>query len=154
MCAVSAPLPQVATSPSDPGRWRPSGDELTDMPKMMFVAEESSCCLRLCLNMIGGLNLRCVPSLHQVEVDGDRLWGLAGMFCDVLPTNPSARPPPPRASLSRARGGERGGGWGPARKRRMLACSGGRLSGAAVIRRRAHSTPHTLLPHNTPLGIA
>ncbi len=30
------------------------------MEKMMYVVEESSCLMRCCLTILGGLNLRCV----------------------------------------------------------------------------------------------
>lgn len=72
-----APMPPgktAASSPSEPGRWMPTGMELEAMEKMMYVVEESSCLMRCCLTILGGLNLRGLKLHFKVNpATGDAL---------------------------------------------------------------------------------
>ncbi|KAG2442495.1 hypothetical protein HXX76_002581 [Chlamydomonas incerta] len=55
-----------ATEPNQPGTWAPSSKEVDMLPEVMFVQEDSSCCLRVCLAAFGSLNLRALQ-LHGYE---------------------------------------------------------------------------------------
>eukprot|EP00198_Chlamydomonas_reinhardtii_P002669 XP_001692005.1 predicted protein [Chlamydomonas reinhardtii] len=57
---------RAATEPNQPGTWAPSSKEVDMLPEVMFVQEDSSCCLRVCLAAFGGLNLRALQ-LHMYE---------------------------------------------------------------------------------------
>jgi len=61
---------QTMKAQDDEDGWRPSAQELTDLDPLMEIVEESSCCLRSCLMMLGCLYLRPLK-LHFYEQKGD-----------------------------------------------------------------------------------
>ncbi|KXZ49785.1 hypothetical protein GPECTOR_19g236 [Gonium pectorale] len=93
----------TATDNGQPNTWLPSGDEINALKPLIYVQEESSCCLRAVLALFGGLNLRALTL---------RYWGVNG------------------EQLSVDRPCRCGACWGPCCKLHMTVKRGGQMIGA------------------------
>jgi len=68
--SVLPPDKNVKKSPSDPNGWEPTNMELSELPLMFDMREESDCCTRTIFYILGMLNLRPMK-LHVFEANGD-----------------------------------------------------------------------------------
>ena len=59
------PERHAARMPSEAGAWEPSSEEISALPLLFTIQEESDCFVRVLLSALGGLNLRCL-TLHYL----------------------------------------------------------------------------------------
>ena len=91
------PERHAARTPTEPGAWEPSPEEIAALPLLYTIQEESDCFVRVLLSALGGLNLRCLK-LHF-------LLGPAGaMACGGgAPAGGAMMPPPGHEVLTASR---------------------------------------------------
>ena len=87
---------RAARTPCEAGAWEPSSEEVSSLPLLFSVHEESDCLVRVLLAALGGLNLRCL-TLHFLGPAG------AEACAGAAPSSTAAAPPPAREVLTAVR---------------------------------------------------